>query len=101
VKEEFLPLKQGPMPVSEYRDKFLQLSRYPPEDVNTDAKRQHRFMRGLVAPLHYHLMNRTFSTFQHMIDRSIMTERKQRDGIPEARDEWTLVREQQSPPFLS
>jgi hypothetical protein len=42
-KEEFLALKQGPMSVSEYRDKFLQLSRYAPEDVNTDAKRQYRF----------------------------------------------------------
>jgi hypothetical protein len=27
-KEEFLALKQGPLSVSEYRDKFLQLSRY-------------------------------------------------------------------------
>jgi hypothetical protein len=39
VKKEFLALKQGPMSVSEYRDKFLQLSCYTPEDVNTDAKR--------------------------------------------------------------
>jgi hypothetical protein len=31
-KEEFLTLKQGPLSVSEYRDKFLQLSRYAPED---------------------------------------------------------------------
>jgi hypothetical protein len=53
VKEEFLALKQGPMSVSEYMDKFLQLSRYAPKDVNTDAKRQHQFMRGLVDPLHY------------------------------------------------
>ena len=62
-KEEFLALKQGPLSVSEYRDKFLQLSRYAPEDVNTDAKRQYRFLRGLVDPLHYHLMNHTFPTF--------------------------------------
>jgi hypothetical protein len=41
-KEEFLALKQGPLSVSEYRDKFLQLSRYAPEDVDTDAKRQYR-----------------------------------------------------------
>jgi hypothetical protein len=51
-KEEFLALKQGPLSVSEYRDKFLQLSLYAPEDVNTDAKRQYRFLRGLVDPLH-------------------------------------------------
>jgi hypothetical protein len=52
-KEEFLALKQGPMSISEYIDKFLQLSRYAPEDVNTDAKRHYRFLRGLVDPLHY------------------------------------------------
>jgi hypothetical protein len=78
-KEEFLALKQGPLSVSEYRDKFLQLSRYAPEDVNTDAKRQYRFLRGLVDPLHYQLMNHTFPTFQHLIDRAIMTERKRRE----------------------
>ena len=62
-KEEFLALKQGPLSVSEYRDKFLQLSCYAPKDVNTNAKRQYRFMRGLVDPLHYQLMNHTFPTF--------------------------------------
>jgi hypothetical protein len=78
-KEEFLALKQGPLFVSEYRDKFLQLSCYAPEDVNTDAKRQYRFLRGLVDPLHYQLMNHNFLTFQHLIDRAIMTERKHRE----------------------
>ena len=78
-KEEFLALKQGLLSVSEYRDKFLQLSRYTPEDVNTDAKRQYRFLRGLVDPLHYHLMNHTFPTLQHLIDRAIRTERKCRE----------------------
>jgi hypothetical protein len=62
-KEEFLALRQGPLSVSEYRDKFLQLSCYAPEDVNMDAKRQYRFLRGLVDPLHYQLMNHTFPTF--------------------------------------
>jgi hypothetical protein len=38
-KEEFLVLKQGPMSICEYRDRFLQLSRYALEDINTDAKR--------------------------------------------------------------
>jgi hypothetical protein len=77
-KEEFLTLKQGPMSVSEYRDKFLQLSHYAPEDVNADAKRQYRFLRGLVDPLQYQLMNHTFPTFQHLIDRAIMTEKKRK-----------------------
>ncbi|WVZ96422.1 hypothetical protein U9M48_042060 [Paspalum notatum var. saurae] len=50
-KEEFLALTQGTMTVSEYRDKFLQLSRYCPEEVNTDPKKQYRFLKGLVDPL--------------------------------------------------
>jgi hypothetical protein len=79
VKEEFLALKQGPMSVSEYRDRFPQLSRYAPEDVNTDAKRQYRFLRGLVDHLHYQLMNHTFPTFLHLIDRAIMTEKKSKE----------------------
>jgi hypothetical protein len=78
-KEDFLALKQGSLSVSEYRDRFLQLSRYAPEDVNTDAKRQYRFLRGLVDPLQYQLMNHTFPTFQHLIDRAIMTERKRKE----------------------
>jgi hypothetical protein len=78
-KEEFLALKQGSMSVSEYRDRFLQLSRYAPKDVNTDSKRQYRFLRGLVDPLQYQLMNHTFPTFQHLIDRAIMTERKRKE----------------------
>jgi hypothetical protein len=78
-KEEFLALKQGPMSVSEYRDKFLQLSRYALEDVNIDAKRQYRFLRGLVDPLQYELMNHTSPTFQHLIDRAILTERKRKE----------------------
>jgi hypothetical protein len=78
-KEEFLALKQGPMSVSEYRDRFLQLSRYAPEDVNTDAKRQYSFLRGLVDPLHYQLMNHTFLAFQHLMDRAIVTEKKRKE----------------------
>jgi hypothetical protein len=57
----------------------LQLSHYAPEDVKTDAKRQYRFLRGLVDPLHYQLMNHTFPTFQHLIDRAIMTEKKRKE----------------------
>jgi hypothetical protein len=78
-EEEFLALKQGPLSVSEYRDKFLQLLCYALEDVNTDANRQYHFLRGLVDPLHYQLMNHTFPTFQHLIDRAIMIERKRRE----------------------
>ena len=42
-KEEFLALKQGSMSVAEYRDKFVQLSRYAPIEVDNDAKKQYLF----------------------------------------------------------
>jgi hypothetical protein len=37
-KKEFLSLKQGGMLVSEYRDKFIQLSRYAPDECYDDEK---------------------------------------------------------------
>ncbi|WVZ52444.1 hypothetical protein U9M48_003499 [Paspalum notatum var. saurae] len=78
-KEEFLALTQGAMSVSEYRDKFLQLSRYGPEEVNTDPKKQYRFLKGLVDPLRYQLMNHTFHNCQHLIDRDIVMENTRRE----------------------
>jgi hypothetical protein len=38
-RKEFLSLKQGGMSVSEYGDKFTQLSRYAPREVKDDEKK--------------------------------------------------------------
>jgi hypothetical protein len=35
------------MPVSEYITRFTQLSRYAPNDVDTDEKKQECFLNGL------------------------------------------------------
>ncbi|XP_014660173.1 uncharacterized protein LOC106804148 [Setaria italica] len=37
-KKEFLDLKQGNMSLTEYRDKFVQLSHYAPEDIADDEQ---------------------------------------------------------------
>jgi hypothetical protein len=52
-KKEFLSLTQGNMSISEYRDRFTQLSCYAPEEVDTNEKRQECFMEGLIGPLNY------------------------------------------------
>jgi hypothetical protein len=39
-KKEFEDLKQGSMSVNEYVTQFTQLSRYAPDDVDTDEKKQ-------------------------------------------------------------
>jgi hypothetical protein len=40
---------------------------------------QYHFLIGLVDPLHYQLMNHTFPTFQHLINRAIMIEKKRKE----------------------
>jgi hypothetical protein len=51
MKEEFLSLKQAGMSVAEFRDKFIELSRYAPEEVADDSKKQELFLDGLSGPL--------------------------------------------------
>jgi hypothetical protein len=57
LKKEFLSLTQGNMTVSEYRDRFTQLSCYAPKEVDTDEKCQERFLEGLIGPLNYQLQS--------------------------------------------
>jgi hypothetical protein len=75
-RKEFLSLKQGSMSVSEYRDKFIQLSRYAPRDVEDDEKKQELFLDGLIGPLQYQLVSHTFPSFQRLLDKAIAVENK-------------------------
>jgi hypothetical protein len=54
-KREFEDLKQGSMTVSEYATRFIQLSRYAPNNVDTDEKKQDYFLNGLNDRLAYAL----------------------------------------------
>lgn len=62
-KKEFLSLKQDNISVSEYRDKFIQLSRYASDEVVDDERKHEHFMEGLVGPLQYQLVYHTFPSF--------------------------------------
>jgi hypothetical protein len=73
-KKEFLSLQQGGMSVTEYRDRFIELSRYAPEEVADDPKKQERFMEGLAGPLRYQLTSHTFPSFQHLLEKAITLE---------------------------
>jgi hypothetical protein len=79
LKKEFLSLTQGNMMVSEYRDHFTQLSRYAPEEVDTDEKRQEHFLEGLIGPLNYQLQSHTFPNFQTLLNKAIGLESKRRE----------------------
>jgi hypothetical protein len=67
------------MSVNEYLDKFTQLSRYAPDEVNTDPKRQERFLDGLIGPLNYQLQSLTFPDFATLLNKAIGLENKCRE----------------------
>jgi hypothetical protein len=76
IKKEFLSLKQGGFSVSEYRDKFIQLSRYAPREVDDDEKKQELFMEGLIGPPQYQVISHTFPSFEGLLDKAIALENK-------------------------
>jgi hypothetical protein len=75
-KKEFMSLKKGNMSVIEYRDKFIQLSRYAPDEVAYDERKQEHFTEGLNGPLHYALFAHTFPSFQRLLDKALAIEHK-------------------------
>jgi hypothetical protein len=63
LKKEFQHLKQGFMTVSEYVTHFTQLSRYAPNDVDTDEKKQECFLNSFDDGVAYALEARDFENF--------------------------------------
>jgi hypothetical protein len=78
-KKEFQDLKQGPMMVSEYVTRFMHLSRYAPNDVDINEKKQECFLNGLDDRLAYSLEARNFENFQAMVNKALVL--KNRRGI--------------------
>jgi hypothetical protein len=77
--KEFADLKQGGMTVNEYLNSFIQLSRYAPDDINTDEKKQDVFLNGLNDDIQFQLLNTDYVDFQHMVDKAIVIENKIRE----------------------
>jgi hypothetical protein len=78
-RKEFTDLKQGGMTVNEYLNSFIQLSRYAPDDINTDQKKQEVFLNGLNDCIQFQLLNTDYADFQHMVDKAIVVENKVRE----------------------
>jgi hypothetical protein len=75
-KKEFADLKQGGMTVSEYLNSFIQLSRYAPDDINIDEKKQDMFLNGLNDDIQFQLLNTDYVDFQHVVDKANVIENK-------------------------
>ena len=77
-KKEFRALKQGSMTVTEYLHKFIQLSRYAKEDVNTEDAKLERFLDGLQQSLQCQLVTHDFPDLQTMVNKTLILEEKRR-----------------------
>jgi hypothetical protein len=78
-RKEFADQKQGGMIVNEYLNSFIQFSRYAPDDINTDEKKQDVFLNGLNDDIQFQLLNTGYADFQHMVDKAIVVENKIRE----------------------
>ncbi|KAK1631734.1 hypothetical protein QYE76_006049 [Lolium multiflorum] len=76
MRDEFGELKQGRMMVVEYRDKFLTLSRYAPDETDTVEKRKERFLNGLHDEMQTVLVNIPFADLEALVDSAIQMEGK-------------------------
>jgi hypothetical protein len=75
-KKEFKDLKQRSMTVSEYVTHFTQLSRYAPNNVDTDEKKHDYFLNGLNDGLAYALEVRDFEKFQVMVNKVLVLDNR-------------------------
>ena len=73
-RTEFQNLKQGHRSVSEYIEEFSNLARYAPDDINTDAKRKDKFLKGLNDELIVQLSVAYVPTYQSLCDKAITLE---------------------------
>ncbi|KAK1607392.1 hypothetical protein QYE76_031065 [Lolium multiflorum] len=64
------------MTVVEYRDKFLTLSRYAPDETDTTDKRKERFLNGLHDEMQTVLVNIPFVDLEALVDSAIQMEGK-------------------------
>jgi hypothetical protein len=75
-KKMFLSLKQGSLSISEYCNRFIQLSRYAPHEVAEDEKKQEHFIEGVNGPLQYALVTHSFPSFHGLLDKALAIEHK-------------------------
>jgi hypothetical protein len=100
-KKEFQDLKQGSKMVSEYVTHFTQLSRYTPNDVDTDEKKQECFLKGLEDGLAYALDARDFENFQTMVDKALVLENRRGILSSKRKQEHQILENTNSKPRIN
>ena len=70
-RDEFRSLRQGNIILKEYMDDFNSLSRYAPEDIDTDAKRKDKFLSGLSGKIKIPLSVAYAPNYQALLDQAV------------------------------
>jgi hypothetical protein len=78
-REEFRSLRHKSMTMSEYRDRFTQLSRYAPNEVANDVDKQRHFLKGLNDDLRLHLKITMYPDYQMLVNRAIVIDNERRE----------------------
>ncbi|XP_071680267.1 uncharacterized protein [Lolium perenne] len=81
MKDKFMNLRQGSMSVVDYLEKFTTLSRYAPEDTNTEEKKKDHFLNGLHDELQSILVAVPYPDLESLVDASIMVESKRKNAF--------------------
>jgi hypothetical protein len=91
------------MTVNEYLNSFIRLSRYAPDDINTDEKKYDMFLNGLNDDIQFQLLKMDYADFQHMVDKAIVIENKikhmDKDGKRKVPFHWQSSRSNVRPHF--
>jgi hypothetical protein len=94
-EDEFRELTQGERSVSEYVHKFTELARYKPDDVNTEAKKMARFLKGIRPKLKTILASQDFLSFLHLSNKAIQVERAREEENGHLKRKFQVLRAQQ------
>jgi hypothetical protein len=70
-KDEFRTFRQGGRTLKEYMDDLCSLSRYAPEDIDTDTKRKDKFLSGLKGDLKIPLSVAYAPSYQALLDQAV------------------------------
>ena len=93
--DEFRSLKQGSMSVNEYHRKFIELSRYAPEEVSTDKKKQTMFKKGLESHLKAQMTPHMYPEFNTLINMTILAEEANKELIQDKKRKFAALKTQQ------
>ncbi|XP_020530129.1 uncharacterized protein LOC105421551 [Amborella trichopoda] len=71
---EFIELQQGKLSVDQYAAKFVELSRYAPHIIKTEARKVNKFERGLRPDIRGRVISANLKTFSPLVELSMKIE---------------------------